>query len=196
MTGPRHSRYGYRPRARARTARRLVGVGGLTLLLLAALAAIVAVVGGPVREVSRIVTLPEPPDVVWHVLTDVDNLVAWRSGVTRVERLPDLGGRPAWMEYRGAAQEAVRVAEARPPLRLVTERVSSGGARASWQWEMVRTARGSQLTVTRRVKVDPLLQRVAYGITGQTGREVDQALADLTVRLQRASRLRTTALNR
>ena len=142
------------------------------------------------------IAIPESPDVVWHVLTDVDNLVTWRRGLTRVERLPDFGGRPAWMEYRGEVQEAVRVADALPPRRLVTERVSSAGSRASWRWELVRTLQGSRLTLTRRVTLDPLSRRSVNALTGQTSREVDQALADLTLRLQAASRSRTTALNR
>ncbi|MDZ4675541.1 MAG: SRPBCC family protein, partial [Gemmatimonadota bacterium] len=159
-------------------------------------AAIAAVVRGPVQEVSRTIAVPEPPDVVWHVITDLDNLATWRRGLTRVERLPDFGGRPAWMEYRGEVQEAVRVAEAQPPLRLVTERMSSSGRRASWSWEMARTVRGSRLTLTRRVSEDPLYLRIVNGLTGRIGREVEQALADLSFRLSTGSRLRTTALNR
>lgn len=196
MTGPRHSRYGYRPRSRARLARRFLMLGGLGAVALGAGAVLVAAALGPERVASRVLVVPEPPDVVWHVLTDLDNLVTWRRGITRVERLPDFGGQLAWMEYRGEASEAVRVSEARPPSRLVTERVGSTGSRASWSWEVVRTARGSELTVTRRVSVEPLVRRVASRLSGQTRREVDRVLADLTLRLQSASRLRTAALNR
>lgn len=196
MKPARHSRYGYRPRNRARTSRRLVRLGALGAGVFLGMAILVALWIGPVREASRTIVLPEPPDVIWHVITDLDNLASWRRGLTRVERLPDWGGRPAWTEYRGLVQEAVRVAEAQPPYRLVTERLSATGTRASWSWEMARTPTGSQLTLTRRVTLDPLLSRIVHGITGQTGREVDQALDDLGFRLQSASRLRTTALNR
>jgi len=174
----------------------MVGLGVVAALVALGGVVVLAIALGPVREVSRRIAVPEPPDVVWHVLTDLDNLVTWRRGLTRVERLPDFGGRMAWMEYRGAEQEAVRVADALPPRRLVTERVSAAGSRASWSWELVRTARGSELTLTRRVTLDPLSRRVMNALMGQTSREVDQALADLTLRLQSASRLRTTALNR
>lgn len=196
MTGPRHSRYGYRPRARARHGRRWAGLLAIAVAGVLGVAAITAAWRGPVQEVSRTIAVPEPPDVVWHVITDLDNLTTWRRGLTRVERLPDSGGRPAWMEYRGAEQEAVRVAEAQPPHRLVTERVSSSGGRASWRWQMSRTVRGSQLTLTRSVRVGPLHQRIVNGLTGRVGREVDQALDDLSFRLRTGSRLRTTALNR
>jgi hypothetical protein len=196
MTAPRHSRYGYRPRALARTGRLLPGallLGGGGLL---GVALLLAAWIGPDREASGSLAVPEAPDVIWQVLTDLDNLPTWRTGLTRVERLPDLGGTPAWMEFRGTRQEAVRVAEAERPLRLVTERVGPDGVTASWNWELVRTGEGSRLTLTRRVTLIPLGQRVLSGVFRQTGREVEQALSDLSARLDGASRVRTTALHR
>jgi len=197
MTSPRRSRYGYRSRPRAwPSAATLAGV-------LAAPVVVVALLAGlgrwlpEVQLATRSASYPEPPDVVWQLLLDLDTHPTWRRGLTRVERLPDQQGRPAWLEYHGGAVEAVWIADARPPLRLVTERVPADGpAEASWTWDLAREAEGSRLTVTRQVRVGRPVARVIGWVLRGPGREAERALADLGQRLRAADRTRTTALNR
>lgn len=197
MSPRRRSRYGYRARAR--------GWPTLTTLLavLVAPLGVAVLLGGlgfllpAVQGASGTVRLSEPVDVVWQLLMDLDNQPNWRRGLTRVERLPDLDGRPAWREYHGGNTEALRIADARPPLRLVTERVvGQGTPDASWTWELSPDAQGSRLTLTRRVLVERKVARALGVLLGGPRREVDRALADLAARLTAADRSRTTALNR
>lgn len=197
MTPPRRSRYGYRSRPRTwPSAAALAGVLAAPVLALALLAGLGRWLP-EVQSATRTASFPEPPDVVWQLLLDLDTQPTWRRGLTRVERLPDQQGRPAWLEYRGGAAEAFWIADARPPLRLVTERVpATGPAEASWTWELAREAEGSRLTLTRRVRVEQPVARAIGMIMRGPGREADRALADLGQRLAAAERTRTTALNR
>lgn len=192
----RRSRFGYRSRMR-------VGAAPVVLVLVVGLLAGAGVLLGaaslwldPVRVATRTVTLTEPPDVVWQLLLDLDNHPTWRRGVTRIERLPDFGGRPAWREFHGAGSLAMRIAEAEPPMRLVTEALDQAGPPSTWSWELAREGAGSRLTVTRRAVLTRPMERAVSGLLQLTRREVDQAVADLAGRLSAAERLRTTALNR
>lgn len=193
----RRSRYRYRAQSHFRssitTIAALVATPILTVLLLATVGQLLPRQQG--ATLTRV--FPEAPEVLWQLLTDLDNQPTWRRGLTRVERLPDQGGRPAWLEFHGREAEAVRVADARAPLRLVTERVAEGVevAEASWVWELAPVEEGSQLTLTRQVVVNQPLARAVGFVFQAPRREVERALADLSERVARAERLRTTALN-
>ncbi len=192
----RRSRYGYRPRLRGHPAR--LGLGLLAAVLVGA--AVVAGAAGmwldPERVDRRSVLLAEPPDVIWRLLVDLDTHPTWRRGVSRIERLPDYSGQAAWLEFNGAAIREVRVAEARPPLRLVLVQRSEDGPPSAWEWDLVGVAGGSRLTVTRRAILAEPLERGVSGLLGLSRREVDRTLADLAERLALTARIRTTALNR
>lgn len=193
----RRSRYGYRSRMRVGAAPVLLVI---VLVLLAGGGSVLAGAAlwtDPVKTATRTLVVTEPPDVVWQLLLDLDNHPTWRRGVTRIERLPDVGGQVAWLEFHGAASRAMRIAEARPPLRLVTEVLGGGsGSTSSWAWELVPSGAGSRLTVTRQHTLTRALQRALSGLLQQTDREVERAMDDLAVRLSAAERYRTTALNR
>ncbi len=192
----RRSRYRYRARSHFRssmaTIAALVATPVLTVVLLASVGQLLPRHQG--ASLTRV--FPEAPEVLWQLLTDLDNQPTWRKGLTRVERLPDQGGRTAWLEFHGRDAEAVRVADARAPLRLVTERVGEDATgEASWEWELAPVEEGSRLTLTRQVVVhQPLARAVGFVFQGPR-REVERALADLSARVARAERLRTTALN-
>lgn len=192
----RRSRYGYRPRLRGHPAQ--VGLGLLAGVVLCA-AMVFGAAGvwlDPERVERRSVLLTEPPDVIWRLLVDLDTHPTWRRGVSRIERLPDYSGQAAWLEYDGAAIREVRVAEAQPPLRLVLVERSEGGPPSAWEWDLVRVAGGSRLTVTRRVTLAAPLPRGVSGLLRLSRREVDRSLTDLAERLALTARIRTTALNR
>lgn len=195
---PRRSRYRYRSRSRARgglaTVAALVATPLLTVALLAGLGALL-----PRQQGATVTRLfREPPEVLWQLLSDVDNQPTWRRSLTRVERLPDQGGRPAWLEFRGEAAEPVRLAVARAPQQLVTERVPEGAgpADARWVWEVAEVEEGSRLSLTRQVIVDSPLARAIGFVFQAPRREAEQVLADMAVRLASLQRQRTTALNR
>lgn len=192
----RRSRYRYRAHSHVRssmaTIAALVATPVLTVVLLASVGQLLPRQQG--ASLTRI--FPEAPEVLWQLITDLDNQPTWRRNLTRVERLPDQGGRTAWLEFHGRDAEAVRVADARAPLRLVTERVGEDAtAEATWEWELAPVEEGSRLTLTRQVVVDQPLARAVGFVFQAPRREVERALADLSERVARAERLRTTALN-
>lgn len=194
----RRSRYGYRSRSSLRstlvTLAALVATPVATVLLLAGVGHLLP------RQQGATVTreFAEPPEVVWQLLSDLDNQPSWRRNLTRVERLPDQGGRPAWIEYHGEVPEAVRLADVRAPLRLVTERLSetTGPVPARWVWELAAAGEGSRLSLTRQVVVDAPLARAIGFVFQAPRREAERVLADISSRLASLDRARTTALNR
>lgn len=195
----RRSRYGYRARRqKARsslgTVLALVATPVLTILLLAGLGFLLPAQQG--ATLSR--TFRTPPEVVWQFLTDLDNQPTWRRNLTRVERLPDQGGRQAWLEYGKGQAEAVRLAEVLPNRRLVTEQVAldEGRPGGSWTWELTPAEDGSVVTLTRAVLVDAPLARAIGFIFQAPRREVERSLNDLAQRVARAERLRAAAVMR
>lgn len=192
----RRSRYGYRSRSRApsslTTVLTLLAAPVLTVLLLGGLGHLLPEQQG--ATLSRV--FRESPEVLWQLLADLDNHPTWRRELTRLERLPDHDGQPSWIEYRGGEAEAVRLADARAPLRLVTERVAPAGPPpASWTWELAPVEGGSRLTLTRLVRVERPLARAIGFVFQAPRREVERALADLTARLVAAERQRASALH-
>lgn len=193
----RRSRYRYRAHSHFRssvaTIAALVATPILTVVLLASVGQLLPRQQG--ASLTRV--FPEAPEVLWQLITDLDNQPTWRRGLTRVERLPDQGGRTAWLEFHGRDAEAVRVVDARAPLRLVTERVGEGAeaVEASWEWTLAAVEEGSRLTLTRQVVVHQPLARAVGFVFQAPKREVERALADLSQRVAKAERLRTTALN-
>lgn len=195
----RRSRYGYRGRRqKARsslgTLLALVATPVLTVLLLAGLGLLLPAQQG--ATLSR--AFRTPPEVVWQFLTDLDSQPTWRRNLTRVERLPDQGGRPAWLEYKGGQAEAVRLTEVQPNRRLVTEQVAleEGRPGGAWIWELKPAEGGSLVTLTREVLVDAPLARAIGFIFQAPRREAERSLNDLAQRVERAERLRAAAVMR
>lgn len=196
MTRRPRSRYAYRPRRLDLSAGPILAALGAPILFVAALSGLGHLLPDEQRASASLV-LRESPEVLWQVLVDLEGHPSWRRGLTRVERLPDQGGQPAWVEYHGRTAEAIRIADARAPLRLVTERVPREGTpTATWTWELAVEPGGSRLTLTRYERGHGSLGRALAWVTRGAHREVDRVLADLAVRLARAEQRRTTALNR
>ena len=128
----------------------LLAIGGLVGLIL-----LMTLIGAflPKDHVaSRSLTLPQPPEAVWQVVTDFAQQPKWFSEVTRAERLPDQNGLARWRETFGGDMEAtLEVIEEKPPQRIVRKIVGAdlpfGG---QWEYEIKPLASGSQITVTER----------------------------------------------
>lgn len=147
---------------RKRDARRrggLIGAavcaGGIVLLSLAGLLL------GAEQVVSGEAMLDRPPETIWRVLTDFDGMPLWRSDLTALERLPDLGGRPAWREIGRKGTRILELATAEPPRRLVVRRAQGGLPSLPMRtFELAPRGRGTLLTVTERDLVRNPLRRV------------------------------------
>lgn len=86
------------------------------------------------HEITRSVTVAQPPEAVWKVLEDGLGQAAWRSELVQVRPLPLRSGHEAWKEeWRDGEKETVEVAESDPPLRQVrTLARESGSFEAKW----------------------------------------------------------------
>ncbi len=105
----------------------------------------------------------QTPTVVWAVITDVDALPSWRSDVRSVERLPDVHGRPAWIERSKHGALPLAVVEWDAPRKLVTRiaddarKLSFGG---TWTWHLREVPNGCELTITENGFISNSLFRV------------------------------------
>lgn len=147
----------------------LVVIGGLIGLIL--LMTLIGVFLPQDHVATRSLTLPQPPEAVWQVVTDFAQQPKWFSEVTSSERLPDQNGRARWREVYGGDMEAtVEVIEAKPPQRIVRKIVNDdlpfGG---QWEYDIKPVDTGSQITVTERGTVNNpffrFMSRFVFGYT-------------------------------
>jgi hypothetical protein len=110
------------------------------------------------------------PDTLWTSLTDVASFPRWRTGVSRVESLPDENGQRGWREHGKHDAVTYRVVEADPPRRLVSriadEGLPYGG---TWTYELTPDGSGTRLTITERGEIyNPIFRFVARFVLGYT----------------------------
>lgn len=121
--------------------------GVIALLVLA------AVVAGSLlpeaHRASRQATFKAAPDAVWSLITSVEAFPSWRSDVTKVQRLPDRDGRPAWIEEGTNGRLTLAVERSEAPRLLVTRiadpDLAFGG---TWTYEISPAPGGCTLTIT------------------------------------------------
>jgi uncharacterized protein YndB with AHSA1/START domain len=127
--------------------------------------------------------LERPPETVWRVLTDLDGLPFWRSDLTAVERLPDLGGKPAWREVGRSGSRVVELTRSEPPRLLVMRRAGRGSSGLPMRTvELAALAHGTLVTVTDRVESRNPFRRVLVRLQLPQP-AVLRLLRDLTERL-------------
>jgi uncharacterized protein YndB with AHSA1/START domain len=134
----------------------------------------------PVGHVaSRTATLSQPVDRVYAALTDIASYPQWRSDVKSVEVLSAAPPR-RWREHGGNGDITFEVAEAQPPMRLVTRIADRdlpfGG---TWTYELMAEGNGTRLTITEHGEVyNPIFRIMSRFVFGHTA-TMDQFLADL-----------------
>lgn len=104
--------------------------------------------------VSRI-RLNAPPEEVFAIVSDFESYPAWRPGLDRVERGPDIDGLPSWFEVCAKLSRVqFRVVESRPPERLATrivdDRLPLSGL---WIYDLAASDGGTLLTITERENI-------------------------------------------
>jgi uncharacterized protein YndB with AHSA1/START domain len=140
----------------------------------------------PVRHVtSRSATFAVPPEAVWRAITEVEAFPAWRSDVTRVERLPDRAGRAVWVEEGSNGRITFATERSEPPRVLITRiadpRLPFGG---DWTYEITPTSSGSTLTITEHGEIyNPVFRLMARVVFGYDG-TLTAYLASLQKKLQ------------
>ena len=147
----------------------------LTVLgVIAALVGAVLVVGAvlPKRHTTtRSVRLRHSSEAVWAAITDVDGYAGWRTGLTRVERLPDADGRPRWREYTTSGKITFEVTGSAVPSRWVT-RIADPDLPFGGTWTYLVTSTsdgGSTVTIAEDGEIyNPVFRFVSRFVIGHT----------------------------
>ena len=127
---------------------------------------------------------PRPPETVWQVITHFEGNARWRTGLDRVERLPDRDGMPVWREHSRSGVLTIRAIELQPPRRMVGEIVGDdlpfGG---TWTYEVTPEARGCRVRLTEDGEIyNPAFRLVSRFVLGYNG-TMETYLADLAEKL-------------
>jgi len=120
------------------------------------------------------------PDEIFPVITTPANYPKWRTGVQRVELLPDSDRVQRFREVALDGEVTYAVDEYVPNTRYVTRIADAGlpyGGR--WIFELTPTAGGTSVKITEEGEVyNPVFRFVSKYIMGHTG-GIDRYLKDL-----------------
>ena len=144
----------------------------IVVLALVALVAIVWIAGSLMprehRASSRI-TLKQPPDSIWLVVSDLGVVTKWFPEITLSERV-GAGPPERWRQKMGNKFDMqFDVTERTAPTRFVTRIVPDKGAvfGGTWTYEIAAATGGSTVTVTEDGWVGPPPFRVMSRLMGQ-----------------------------
>jgi hypothetical protein len=127
----------------------VIVVGGV----IAALGLLLTVAGAlrPTDHVATItVHLAKSDSAVWAVASDFPRVPEWFDEVKKVERIADVGGRPAWREQYGGFTVTNVVREWEPNRKIVREILPEGAFSGTWTLELAPDGAGTKLTITER----------------------------------------------
>ncbi len=131
--------------------------------------------------VARTITLQQPRDAIWQVITDFHAAPSWRPSVTRIEQLPDQQGFAIWREhYQGGDALALAMVESVAPARLVREIADPDlpfGGR--WVYEIAPADGGSRVTITEHGDISNPVFRVVSRFLMDQAATIDRYLLDL-----------------
>jgi len=131
-------------------------------------------------EVSRV--LPVSAETVWSVLTDLDDMPAWRADLRSLERLPEQDGAVRWLEVGRAGRIAWERVLVEPPSRLVVREVVVP-APVERTFRILPAEGGVALVLEESRPVPSPLDRLRIAIFGPDRTAADGFVADLAARL-------------
>jgi uncharacterized protein YndB with AHSA1/START domain len=150
-----------------------------------ALVAIVAVIGwmSPVKHRASVARVYQAtPASLFSLITDVSAFPSWRTGVSRVDTLPDENGHRRWKEVTKNGPPITFMVERTVPDRLLVGRIADtnlpfGG---SWTYELAPRAAGqTTLTITEDGEVyNPIFRFVSRFVMGHDA-TINQYLSDV-----------------
>jgi len=150
--------------------KRALKLAGIAALVLVGIAVVAYGIGTTVpleHSATVAVDLPAAPERVWSLVRDVEGGARWRAGVTKVERLPDRDGHPAfreWNEY-GTLDYAIESEE--PPRRMVARILDNADFGGTWTYVVEPREGGSRLTLTEDGEIEsPLFRFFARYVFG------------------------------
>jgi len=133
---------------------------------------------------SRTARIDMPPDALYARLIDVTRYQSWRPDVKSLERLPDKGGMPAWIEESNGMKIPMRFERMERPSLLVgridTDDLPFGG---TWTYRIAAAGSGaSDLTITEDGEVrNPIFRFVSRFVFGHYA-TIDAYLKNLQTR--------------
>jgi Polyketide cyclase / dehydrase and lipid transport len=150
---------------------RWILIAGAVLLALAALALVVGWMLPVAHVASKQATFAVPPETVWAAITNIEAFPSWRSDLTKVERRPDLDGRPVWVEEGRSGRLTLAVERSERPRTLVTRiadrELPFGG---TWVYEIAPGPGGCTLTITEHGEIyNPIFRVMARLVFGYEG---------------------------
>lgn len=123
-------------------------------------------------------------DQVFRAIATPAEYPKWRTGVQRVEMLPDSGGIHRYRET-AMGSDVIYAIESSVPNSLFVTRIAQAGLAygGSWTIELTPTGSGTNVRITEDGEVyNPLFRFVSRFIMGHT-RSIDRYLEDLDKRL-------------
>ena len=150
-----------------------------------ALTSIVAVIGWmlPVKHrVSVARVYQTTPASLFSLITDVSAFPSWRTGVSRVDTLPDENGHRRWKEATKNGPPITFMVERTVPDRLLVGRIADANLPfgGSWTYELAPRAAGqTSLTITEDGEVyNPIFRFVSRFVMGHSA-TINQYLSDV-----------------
>lgn len=160
----------------------VVAVLGVLILVLA----IVGMLLPREHSASSRITLRQPAEAIWLVISDPEGVPSWWPEVARSERLPEsANGRPRVQQTTKRGDTMIlEVEQSEPPTRLRTLIVTGPGDPfgGTWTYQLAPTDSGTTLTITEDGWVSNPIFRVIMQAMG-THQTLDSYLAALALRL-------------
>jgi hypothetical protein len=149
----------------------------------------------PVKHsITRSIRLNQKPETVFSVLDNSADLPNWSSGIARVERLPDRGGKPVircqvkW----GRLQMILTQLENTPPTRLVTAMSKENGTTlGTWTYQIAADAGGCRVALTEDGEIKNPFFRLMARMHGLDA-NITQTLRDLAKRFGETAEIRAS----
>lgn len=134
------------------------------------------------HRVQVTVASRQGPAAVWRVVTDFEQQPTWRTDLSAVRQLDDIGGKPAWEEVTTEGQVSTFVTTGwDPPRTLNRDIVDDGYFSGSWTIELVPQGMGTRITLTEQGRIpNPYVRLMAHELVGvsTTSTAYLRALAD------------------
>src|ERR1051325_1632253 len=138
-------------------------------------------------EVRRAIAINRPPENVWWVLTDYNNMALWHPQYRRSAAVSNPGDRPMrWRAtYTDGITANVEVVQERYP-SLLAERISDTNLpfAGSWKIDLARKELTSLVTVQSTVDLRRPLDRLSVRLFVKPEAELDKILNSLKRRVE------------
>jgi uncharacterized protein YndB with AHSA1/START domain len=136
------------------------------------------------HEASRERVFSYSADRVYQAISTPKQYPRWRTGVQRVDLLPDSAGIKRFKEISLDGEVTYAIEENVPNQRFVTTIAEAGlPYGGSWTYELTPTGTGTSVRITENGEVyNPIFRFVSKYVMGHT-RGIDRYLSDLDKRL-------------